>query len=49
MVAEPEMRSSEADINQLNVMNQKKQIEEDCLHPGTQQYYWNDILSNNNL
>ena len=36
MVVEPEMRRSEADINQLNVMNQKQQIVEGCLPPATQ-------------
>ena len=40
---------TEADINQLNMMQQKQQIEEGCLQPGTQFQDRNDMMSTTNL
>jgi hypothetical protein len=40
---------TEADINQLNMMQQKQQIEEGCLQPGTQFQDRNDMMSSANL
>jgi len=40
---------TEADINQLNMMQQKQQIDEGCLQPGTQFQDRNDMMSTTNL